>query len=259
MKKIIKPVVTTIFLIILLILTALCMYLTGPIRLPSDLTRSAQSAETFYAQITAEMEIIDVELTRMASEPELTSIPTPSVNSQNWLEHFLYNPTCQIPCWENISPNKTDINTAIKIVSGISDVRIISLDNKGIGWYFDNKSSRIGYIVANQQGIVVQITLQIGFDETLNLSDVIKAYGNPHAIIEGMDCNYILSYRYQGMLLSTTDTSCSRKPVNIIPTTQIDRIILFSPDNQDYTLDLFAFNMDEIPWDGYKTYDFTGK
>jgi hypothetical protein len=238
MKKIIKPVIITIFLIIILILAALCMYLTGPIRLPSDLTQSAQSAKTIYAQVTAEMALIDVELTRMASEPESTSIPTPSVNSQNWLEHFLYSPTCQIPCWENISPNKTDINTATKIVSRIPGVRIIALTNKEIGWYFDNKGSRMGSIVGNQQGIVVQITLN-GFDENLNLSDIISSYGDPIAIKAIWDCQYILSWRYLGMLLSTQHTSCDREAVDIAPTTQIYQIILFSPDNQDYTLNIF--------------------
>ena len=259
MKKIIKPAVITIFLITFIGLATLCGYFTGGIRLPSDMTRSAQSAETIYAQVTAEMELIDVELTRMASEPESTSIPTPSVNSQNWLEHFLYDPTCQIPCWENISPNETKIDTATKIVSRIPGVRIIALTNKEIGWYFDDTSINTGDIVANQEGIVLQIYLWSRDGKAISLKDVIESYGTPVAILEGMDCNYILSYRHQGMLLSTTDTSCSRKPANITPNTLIDRIILFSPDNQDYTLDIFAFNMDEIPWDGYKTYDFTGK
>jgi hypothetical protein len=259
MKKIIKPAAIIFFLITLSILAMFCIYLTGPIMLPSDLTRSAQSDEAFFAQITAEMNLIDVELTRMASEPELTSIPTPSVNSQNWLEHFLHSPTCQIPCWENIDPNKTDINTATKMISRIPGVRIISLNKKGIGWYFNDKSSRIGDIITNQEGIVVQTTLQIGFDENLSLSDVIKAYGHPIAIKAIWDCQYILSYRYQGMLLTTKNTSCVRESVDISPTTQIYQIILFSPDNQDYTLDIFTFNMNEIPWDGYKAYDFTNK
>jgi len=259
MKKIIKPAAITFFLITIFILAAFCMYLTGPIMPPSDLTQSAQSAETFYAQITADIESIDVELTKMASEPESTFIPTASVNSQNWLEHFLYNPACQIPCWENISPNETKIDTAIRIVSGIPGVKVISLETKSIGWYFDDDSSNTGYIVANQEGIVLQIYLWSRDGKAIYLKDVIESYGTPVAILEGMDCNYILSYRYQGMLLSTTDTSCSRKPVNIMPITQIDRIILFSPENQEYTLSVFAFNMDEIIWDGYKTYDFTNK
>ena len=259
MKKIIKPAVIMILLITFMGSAILCGYFTGGIRLPSDITRSAQSAETIYAQVTAEMELIDVELTRMASEPELTSIPTSSVNSQNWLEHFLYNQTCQIPCWENINPNKTDINTATKIVSQIPGVRIIALTNKEIAWYFDDNSNNAGDIVANQEGVVLQIHLWSRDGKAIALKDVIESYGTPVAILEGMDCNYILSYRYQGMLLSTTDTSCSRKPANITPTTPIDQIVLFSPDNQDHTLDIFAFNMDEIPWDGYKTYDFTGK
>jgi hypothetical protein len=258
MKKIIKPAVITFFFITLFTLAAFCMYLTGPIMLPSDLTRSAQSEEAFFAQITSEINLIDVELTRMASEPELTSIPTSSVNSQNWLEHFLHSPTCQIPCWENISPNKTDINTATKIVSRIPGVRIIALTNKELDWYFDNKGSRIGSIVGNQQGIVVQIALQ-AFDENLNVGDVIGSYGDPIAIKAIWDCQYILSYRYQGMLLTTTNTSCQRNSVDISPITQIYQIILFSPENQDHTLGIFTFNMNEIPWDGYKTYDFTGE
>ena len=260
MKKIIKPAAIIFFLITLSILAMFRIYLTGPIMLPADLTSPAQSEEAFFAQITAEMNLIDVELTRMASEPELTSIPTPSINSQDWLELFLHNPTCQIPCWENISPNKTDINTATKIVSRIPGVRIVTSTNKEIAWYFDDNSHNIGYIIANQEGIVLQIYLWSRDGKALYLKDVIESYGTPVAILEGMDCNHILSYRYQGMLLSTTDTSCSRKPTkNITPTTLIDRFILFSPDNQDYTLDIFAFNMDEILWDGYKTYDFTNK
>ena len=237
----------------------LCGFITGDIRLPSDLTRSAQSAETLYAQVTAEMESIDVELTKIASQPVSTFIPSPSVNAQNWLDHFMHSPTCQIPCWENISPNVTNIDTATRIVSGIPDVRIVSLGSKSIGWYFDDKSSRGGYIVADQEGTVLQINLELDDSETLDLSDVIKSFGNPVAIKAGMDCNVILSYRYQGMLLSAY-TSCSYNPiVEITPTTQIDRIILFSPDNQEYTLNIFSFHIDEIMWDGYKVYDFTNK
>lgn len=259
MKKIIKPAVIIIFLMIFIGLVALCAYSTGSIRLPSELTQSAKSAETIYAKVTADIELINVELTKMASEPELTSIPTPSVNSRNWLEHFLHSPTCQIPCWENINPNKTDINTATKIISRIPGVRIISLTNKEIGWYFDDKGSRNGSVVANQQGIVVETAFVIGFDENLILSDIISSYGDPIAIKAIWDCQYLLSYRYQGMLLTTKNTSCDREAVDIAPTTQIYQIILFSPDNQDYTLDVFAFNKNETQWDGYKTYNFTNK
>ena len=132
MKRIIKPVLITIFLVIIASLTILCGYFTGGIRLPSDITRSAQDAETLYAQVTAEMKLIDVELTRMASEPVSTFIPTPSVNSQNWLDQFIRNPVCQIPCWENITPNVTKIDTAIRIVSRIPGVKVISLVHLGI-------------------------------------------------------------------------------------------------------------------------------
>jgi hypothetical protein len=195
----------------------------------------------------------------MASEPEETFIPTPSINSQNWLDQFVHSPACQAPCWENISPNVTKINTATRIVSGIPGVKVISLETESIGWYFDDDSSNTGDIVANQEGIVLQINLWARDGKAIYLKDVIETFGNPVAVLEGMDCNYILSYRYQGMLLFTTDTSCSRKHITLTLTTPIDRITLFSPENQEYTLNVFRFNMDEIMWDGYKTYDFTGK
>ena len=62
--------------------------------LPSNLTRSAQQSEEFHEILTASSQKIDTELTRIASEPEALLIPTPSINSQNWLEIFLHKPTC---------------------------------------------------------------------------------------------------------------------------------------------------------------------
>lgn len=233
--------------------------MTGSIRLPYDLTQSAQSAETLYAQVTAEIKAVNVEVTKMALEPASTFIPTPSITSQNWLDHFLYKPTCQIPCWENITPNLTKIHTAQKIVASISGVQVIYLEPKEVTWYFGDDSSKSAQIVADRDGTVLQINLNLGYDQTLLLSDVIKSFGNPDAVLEGMDCNVIFSYRYQGMLLSAY-TSCPLSPVaDVTPATQINRIILYSPDNQEYTLNIFRFNIDEIIWDGYKTYDFTNK
>jgi hypothetical protein len=258
-KKLVKSVLIILSLVAFISLAALWGLVTGDIRLPSDLTRSAQSAETLYAKVTADIEAVNVELTKMALEPASTFIPTPSVTSQDWLDHFLHNPTCRIPCWENITPNMTEIHTAQKIVAGISGVQVIYLEPKEIAWYFDDDSSKSAQIIANQDGVVLQTYLRLGYDQTLLLSDVINSFGNPDAIVEGMDCNHVLSYRYQGMLLSAY-TSCSYNPmVDIMPTTEIDRIILFSPDNQEHTLSVFRFNMDEIMWDGYKTYDFRNK
>lgn len=260
MKKSLRSAAIIIFTTICIGLILFSGFLTGNIIMPSELTQSAQSVATTYARVTAQMEEIDAGLTKMALEPELTSIPSPSVTSQNWLEQFFYNPTCQIPCWENITPNETNIDTAIKIVSRIPEVRIISFNSKGVGWYFNDESSNSGYIVANQDGIVLQISLWSRNGKTVPLKDVIESYGSPVAVLEGTDCDYIFSYRYQGMLLFTTDTSCSRKPVwDMTPNTPVDQIILFSPENQEYTLNMIPFHIDEIIWDGYKTYDFTDK
>lgn len=267
MKKIIKPAIIISLLIAFIGMAIFCGLITGDIRLPSDLTRSAQNAEEMYLRLTADAQTINMELTRIASEPETTFIPTPSINSQNWLDNFLHNPTCQIPCWENISPNTTEIDFATRIISEISGAKITILSlnthpvifTKEIAWDFD-KTNGSGRIFTNQNGIVLQIDLWIG-NKTLFLDDVIKGYGNPSAIIRGQDTPgeyyYILSYRRQGMLLSTTATSSPKEPVDIIPTTQINRITLYSLDNPDFTLSVFAFNIDDITWDGYKTYDFT--
>jgi len=258
MKRTIGNAATLIFLVVLIGGWVFCAFLTGNLQTPIQRIQSAQSAETLYAQVTAEIEAVNDEVTKMALEPVSTIIPSPSIDSQNWLDHFLHNPTCQIPCWENITPNITEIHTAQKIVAEIPGVQIIYLEPEQVTWYFDDNSSKSGYIVADKDGIILQIDLKLGNDQTLFLSDVIKSFGHPDAIVEGMDCNHILSYRYQGMLLSTVEP-CSRphRPVDIKPTTQICRIILFSPDNPEYTLHIFAFNIDEIVWDGYKTYDFT--
>lgn len=255
-----KSLVTTISLIIFLIifvgLFVLCGYMTGGVQLPSDLTRSAQSVETVYAKVTADIGLINIELTKMALEPGATLVPTPSINSQNWFKDFVDSPTCQIPCWENITPNKTDIDTATRIIANIPGVQIIFLDPRRTVWYFGNKSSSSGAVTANQESVIIQIDIELSEDEILTLNDVVKLYGDPHAILEGIDCNFIVSYRYQGMLLSIREPTCSRKPADMKPETRIDRIILFSPDNQEFTLNIYWFHMDEIMWDGYRIYDF---
>jgi len=195
----------------------------------------------------------------LAAETTLTPFPTPSINAQNWPDHFLHDPTCQIPCWENITPNQTDINTAKRIVASISGIRVIYLKSNEIGWYFNDKSNRGGSIFANENGIVIKIDLSLSDDETLGLSNVTEFFGKPHAVLEGYDCSFTISYRYQGMLLLTPGSPyCAGKSVDIAPTTQINRIILFSLNNKESGFDESTFT-NEILWDGYKTYDFTNK
>jgi len=107
MKKFLKSALVIFFLALFIGLATLYGLATGDIKLPADLTRSAQNADDMYERLTANAQAINWELTRIASEPETIFIPTPSINSQNWLDKFLYTPACQIPCWENITPNIT--------------------------------------------------------------------------------------------------------------------------------------------------------
>ena len=63
-----------------------------------------QVMEGLYPIFTAHAHDIETQVAQMVSENSLTLVPTPSINSQIWLDRWLHNPTCQIPCWENITP-----------------------------------------------------------------------------------------------------------------------------------------------------------
>ena len=255
MKKTKGPISIILFFLLFVGYIYSCGYINGDVRLPSDI----KEAETFYAKITAEIELVDIELTKLASETTLTPFPTSSVNSQNWADHFLLNPTCQIPCWENITPSQTDINTAKRIVDSISGVRVIYLEPNGIGWRFNDQSDRSGYISASENGIVMKIDLTLNDDESLNLSEAIESFGEPQTILKAFDCGFIFLYPYQGMLLLAQDVEyCNHSSIDLAPTTKINRIVLFSLDTKDDLLSNFAFR-GEFLWGGYKVYDFANK
>jgi hypothetical protein len=115
---------------------------------------------------------------------------TPIIRSA-WVEKWLYDPTCESPCWEDIIPNKTTEDDAVVILYQLPGVVISSNDT------FQKQHNRIDWTINNDEGggylyidshsrIITDIFLDLR-NNHLEIQEVIARYGQPtHIVVE--DC-----------------------------------------------------------------------
>lgn len=230
---------------------------------------SYNQKSTFYPTLIAintnEAATIRVELTKISLD-NTTPVPPSVINAETWLQQWLSSPTCQPPCWENITPGKTTFSEVVKVVANIPGVSINRLsmtpalidNNTAIRWDFGKNGS--GSIRANFiNKIVTVVVLVPDGDQILTVKDLITAYGHPDAIVTGycfgeyftVSCPYVLLYKKLG-LVAYLDVY-AEKSIIIKPDTQIVFVNL-SPQNDLKIFDNENARLFEIPWDGYKTY-----
>jgi hypothetical protein len=107
-------------------------------------------------------------------------VPTP-----NWWADFFTNTTCIPPCWDNITPGKTSMKEAQRIVQSRNDIENFKgpspvYDNFiSVSWKFKNSqtSGSIGFDVS---GTTV---LGIGFQIDMQLNQIIEKIGFPDQVI----------------------------------------------------------------------------
>lgn len=110
------------------------------------------------------------------------------ISPSEWIANWLKNPTCKVPCWENIVPGDTNRDQAKSLLSNNTDVTSfeesnvipygqvlkINLDNDV---YPDDAT-----ILFDNQNIVQEINLGT-FGDNLYLHDVISVYGPPRRVL----------------------------------------------------------------------------
>jgi hypothetical protein len=210
---------------------------------------------TMSVKRTAWAQELNVQLTKLSSE---LNVPQVEDGASSWITRWLTNPTCQPPCWENITPGETTIDEAVKIVYQIPGVEItwmpsmtgLTEGDKSLQWYF-NQSDFGSIDTEIGQEIVSVIRLGAGGEQKLLLSEVIAAYGNPSTVVKGrchfVTCVYSVVYKDRGMEL---DIGTSDKKVDIQADTEISPIFL-------YPLSEPRLNAAGIQWSGYGQYDFS--
>jgi hypothetical protein len=189
----------------------------------------------------------------------------------DWMNAWIDSPTCQIPCWEGLTPGITKLIEGADHIKGLPYVASVRYPltefksrEKDITWNFiDQKGG--GWAQSDELGETInQISIRLA-NVDFPLKKIIDGYGAPDRVIlndcrrePGMNfCVTYLVYDQKGMtiVLFLKDIGfLSKDKVNIKPETQIFEIALYSiNDVAEYVFSLW--NPRSVSdWEGYKTY-----
>jgi hypothetical protein len=193
------------------------------------------------------------------------SVITPQIaSSQDWEYHWLADIPCKAPCWEGITPGKTKVEEAKKILLKLPFVIKISESSTATEWEwvgFEQSLARIRYSNSSTNSIVTGIDLP--FPKTFRLKDIIQVYGNPSYAWTTIDIRedgtifnygtYILFKDY-GLLLSNGVKSVPTLDGN----TLFYGVSLLIPGNpEEIAKQTTIFNPSvAFTWQGYKDFKF---
>ncbi len=155
-----------------------------------------------WAHIVIAATLILFACTNLSTTPESQA----SNNSNHWEALWLNTPLCEPPCWENITPGKTNYAEALSILEKLPGVIITYNDQQmGISWIFDKNRPDSGLIRFNPDGTVYSIWLGNSYDQKLYLKTVVDSFAyptyiQPYDCREGM-CSTALAYPDRGMVL----------------------------------------------------------
>lgn len=190
-----------------------------------------------------------------------------------WMTKWLEDPTCQIPCWEGLTPGVTQIDDGAEILRNKPFIKTLKNpiygpvgDIRQISWEFENQEGS-GVANSDENGeIIAWIALNTGATD-FPLKKVIASYGYPDWVsiyCQGTDfiykCSVELVIKDKGMILGLLLDDKGKPGNNIIiitPESQIEKILLFANDQNRYET---AFKFSEIPhaivydWKGYSRY-----
>ena len=110
------------------------------------------------------------------------------VNPSDWLAKWLENPTCKVPCWENIVPGETNRAQAKSLLSSNPNIAIVEEADVipyGLMLFLDIHGDKYNCNVSmkfDSQDIVQEIELNT-FGENLYLEDLVAGYGSPKQVL----------------------------------------------------------------------------
>jgi hypothetical protein len=131
-------------------------------------------------------------------------------NPSEWIAKWLRNPTCKVPCWENITPGETNRDQTKLLLS--SNPEVESVEERDVIPYglmlfvkiYDGKHKGNVSIKFDDQNIAQEIELAV-FGDNLYLHDMISVYGSPKKVLfHNQDYEYVtvdLLYPESGMII----------------------------------------------------------
>ena len=191
--------------------------------------------------------------------------PSP-MPTQKWLADFFSNPTCDIPCWENIIPGKTTMEKAQLIVQSRDDIEnfrgpIIPPPQPNyidFTWSFKN-DHRGGWIESDVNGEIVWF---IELSLNLSLSQIIDKFGFPEQVFpRSTESNYFaeLDLLYPKFNIRLMSGGAEKDGIiQITPQINISSIAMSTEDGQLLYLENFNDYQNRIwNWHGYGEYPVT--
>jgi hypothetical protein len=208
----------------------------------------------------------------------MTSTESLNLSQTTWVKDWLdqLNQNCRIPCFQDISPGKTNVQiamTTIKENKNIQQVSKIVFDSitqrKEFEWdYIDSGG---GILWSGKETDVVE-KIRIGFSKSsetkygLKISDVITKFGSPtHILINECrfnTCSVVAIYMESGMVLEFLSEgkymANGKGKVKISSDQKIDTITFFSAGQENFN-NVIANGLKDvisslIPWKGFGQY-----
>lgn len=182
-------------------------------------------------------------------------------NAMMWRSTWLDQPSCNLPCWQDITPGVTTREDALSVLENMPEVKIIYNKNDGLTWYF-GKDTEGGNIKFSETGIVSNIWLSSTISD-LQLENIVEVYGFPKNVQpfdcrDGM-CDTGLIYPDLGIMLcvyvSNINEDNLAPQVKISSETIVYRIYFMevgAANSSEYLA--YISNSPVMHWKGYGTY-----
>ncbi len=201
-----------------------------------------------------------------------TTSPTNTPREQ-WVTDWLDNPTCQPPCWENITVANTTIPELVSKLSNTDDIVLTGPYKNDISkqttvyWEFPDNKSGGQAITGYNNSIIILMNLSVNQNQNLRISEVIKVYGDPNYVLVrecnsgflSLLCTVHLIFN-KGLALELL-LSSNHDKVDISEDSTVGRIWFFPPGIQGYesvlSKTLLNIQASVIKWEGYKEYTYS--
>ncbi len=211
--------------------------------------------------------------------PKIAYIPKTSGIRPVWIDKMLHHPTCELPCWENITPGVTLMDDGTNLLYQIPGIHVTYSsyqngdDEYHTEWLFDSENNpNVG--MANSRstdGIIYNIILNLNFESYMPVGDFIDVYGQPEYLdayhCDGLLCIFRLVYPDVGTMLELELPGKGLFPgqqdkSRIEKNSAVEAIILF-PKGMDYFYFSYLgyrtpLGSPLVKWQGYGVYDYQG-
>lgn len=197
------------------------------------------------------------------------TIGQPQIPSKDWQLHWLQGVPCRAPCWEGITPGKTNVTQTMEILSHIPSLTNLDKRNDSkpselgrLSWDWKN-GNKGGYVYYSPSNETISIVAPI-FDAWFSFHDVLQTYGEPSHItawiyqspdVSSKNYHMVLVYLSQGFEIWGNQLT---KP-NLNEDMLFNQVMFFEPTREQLEAsDGTAKQHPDwlIPWQGFKGFDY---